>query len=291
MKKPDIPQKDRAQPEITEFNQLLLRVETTSKCNRACRFCPHRELKRPKEFMSWSLYNKIVEDAHSLGITSMDIRNFGEPLLDLDLEHKIAYAKKRDFRYIEIYTNGILLNSDRYKSLIDAGIDRIRTSVITDQEYNTALLRNLSDIDLRNDNIVSVELINMPETAGNYIFLLKRLMDLGVKRVRLVPPHNWGNWKKVALNNKDLWCHRLWSSINILTNGQTVLCCMDYEGIYDLGNVSTQHLGDIINSDRFIQYRQNHLNRSLEPICKECEKPTQDAIGLPIEVFLKGIEI
>jgi MoaA/NifB/PqqE/SkfB family radical SAM enzyme len=290
MKKPEIISIDKATSSITDFANVLLRVETTSKCNRSCWFCPHSELKRPKENMNRDLYNKIINDASEAGINSMDIRNFGEPLLDKDLENKIKYAKDRGFKYVEIYTNGILLTPERYSSLCEAGITRIRTSLITDQEYNTTLLKNLADIKPK-ENIISIELINMPESMGNYITILRKLIDLEVTKVRIVPPHNWGDWTTENVDNSGKWCHRLWSSVNVLTNGQVVLCCMDYEGIYDLGNCNDQSIKEILNSDKFKEYRQNHLSGKLEPICEGCLKPQQDEAGLPIEVFLKGIEL
>ena len=48
-----------------EYPSLVV-LETTSKCNAKCFFCPHGTMKRAKEDMPQILFDKIINDCKEL---------------------------------------------------------------------------------------------------------------------------------------------------------------------------------------------------------------------------------
>ena len=67
---------------IIDYERVLLRMESTNHCNFKCTFCPHPQMKRKKGFMDEDLFYKTIDQAADLGIIKLDLRNFGEPMLD-----------------------------------------------------------------------------------------------------------------------------------------------------------------------------------------------------------------
>ena len=66
-------------------------------------------------------------------------------------------------------------------------------------------------------------------------------------------------------------CYALKDHLGILVDGTVVPCCLDSEGIINLGNIFKDDIKDIIKSDRY----QNMLNgfknkKKIEELCKHC---------------------
>jgi len=60
--------------------------------------------------------------------------------------------------------------------------------------------------------------------------------------------------------------------LNINWTGQGILCCNDYHGAVDLGNVRDQSLVEIWNSPAMHQYRLHLQNKNRHlPLCDKCD--------------------
>ena len=74
----------------------IVNIETSTKCNRKCLYCPLSEYERGKNqnYMEEELFNKIISDLASInyrGTISLNIYN--EPLLDKTIYEKILKIK------------------------------------------------------------------------------------------------------------------------------------------------------------------------------------------------------
>jgi MoaA/NifB/PqqE/SkfB family radical SAM enzyme len=107
----------------------VVRLETTNACNARCIICPHRDMQRPITTMDDGLFNRLIDECADAGCREVHLHNFGEPLLDKRIEDRIAYAKQKGIRRIKIFCNGSLLNPDRARRLIEAGLDEIKVSL------------------------------------------------------------------------------------------------------------------------------------------------------------------
>lgn len=65
-------------------------------------------------------------------------------------------------------------------------------------------------------------------------------------------------------------CQRLWSQINILSNGDVVPCCLDYAPEQVLGNVGEKPLRTIWMDKPYQQLRQSHMTGNYPSLCREC---------------------
>lgn len=107
-------------------NMLL---EVTNICNDCCIFCANQKSTRKRGFIEKELAKKILKEAYELGTRDVGFYATGEPLVNKDLEEYIRYAKELGYKYTYITTNGALMDKERAKSIIDAGIDSVKFSI------------------------------------------------------------------------------------------------------------------------------------------------------------------
>ena len=66
-------------------------------------------------------------------------------------------------------------------------------------------------------------------------------------------------------------CYGLRRQLGILVDGTVVPCCLDQDGIINLGNIFNEDLENIVSSDRAKEIVTNFRNNKLkEDLCKRC---------------------
>lgn len=107
-------------------------IDPSNLCNFSAIQYKEEKLNFKKQFMSFELFKKIIDDLKAFPekLKVLRINGQGEPLLNPDICDMIRYAKESHVAdYIETITNGSRLNPSLNRKLIDSGIDRIRISV------------------------------------------------------------------------------------------------------------------------------------------------------------------
>ena len=264
---------------IEDFSRLLLRLESTNKCNFKCTFCPHPEMKREQGFMDQDLFYKVIDEASELGFKKLDLRNFGEPILDRRLGDLARYAYDKGLDRIYIHTNGYGLSEKILKKWGEGGITDVNISLSPKREFSESrpgvnverMFKGIEKV-MRSDSkwkhILSVDYVRTGNsTAEEEKEFFNWLEEFNLLKRIEVDIHNWA---KGEVSN-FMQCHRLWTSVTVLWDGQVSLCCLDYEGDIDLGNVNTSSLQDIINSEQYRLIRRNHINGSFLDKCSQCD--------------------
>ena len=128
----------------------VLFIEPTNLCNMRCQFCPTGDeaLRKMRQngSMSFETYRKIISDIEEFGgkLKRINFYKDGESLLHKRFCDMVALAKERDVsESLWLKTNGLLLNKQLNKSLIDCGLDMIGISIthVTLEGY-----RRISDV-------------------------------------------------------------------------------------------------------------------------------------------------
>lgn len=89
-------------------------IETTSRCNLQCKFCPNLEDKN-KQDMDLELFNSIIEKINNPNITVIPWMN-GEPLLHPDYLQMLKKITSKNLRCY-VTTNGTIWNDEIAKTL------------------------------------------------------------------------------------------------------------------------------------------------------------------------------
>ena len=120
-----------------------IQVEVTSFCNAACIYCPRTVYQHrwPNRHLSLATFAKLLP---SLARTRLVyLQGWGEPFLHPDFFRLVARAKQAGCR-VGTTTNGMLLDSEVIRRLIESGIDLVAFSLAGTDEKNDAVRRGTS---------------------------------------------------------------------------------------------------------------------------------------------------
>jgi len=281
--KPDINQKPIGQ----------VCIETTSLCNTKCSFCPHSEMKREKKIMSDKVFRKAMIEIKSMHIKDIGMYYFGEPLTDPKLFKRIRMMKKDYPCHIQIITNGLDLDKEKSQHIISSDADELLISLdATDKEsYEKVRKGSFNKVVDNIKNFMKIRGYYRVNETGykNTPKVIVRTMVTGnnkkevkkftkqwkyvVDEVQYGRIHNFCN-DYIEAQQKHLInqpCLFLWTQLIILSNGDVVPCCMDYEGKLKLGNIMNKPLRKIWNGDMIQWLRKRHLEGDYPKICKNCD--------------------
>ena len=141
-------------------------IETTNVCNLSCNFCP--KTKRKAGFMTKEEFEIIVKKIK--GYTNyIYLHLMGEPFLNKNFEDFIKIAKREDL-YVNITTNGTLVNSVKDIIINNGGVRQINISLhsfeandsnINFNEYFINILNFINEGNKKTNTIFSLRLWNI----------------------------------------------------------------------------------------------------------------------------------
>ena len=236
------------------FSQVLL--ETRTDCNRKCKFCPQAHFSRPLKSMDWDVFTKVIDELAEMefsGRVAMYMTN--EPLIEPRLMEMIKYARNKSARiFIDITTNGKNLSSKLLDEFFLSGLDNININ------------------DYRSDRKSSPDKISksLEKTIGDFKSNPKVTYN---KRSTVEVLSNYAGTIKDS-NRKPLsaFCNYPFRKLAISAEGNIILCCNDYTYKTNFGNVVSESLSNIWNSEALNNYRNNLLNGIRDGICNGCDE-------------------
>ena len=262
-------------------------VEITNICNMNCSFC-HGHHRPPKQ-MTETEYAHILDQLS--GKTQYIYHHLmGEPLVHPLLPRFIEMARQAGFRPM-ITTNGTLL--DRFgDALLTEGLHKVNISLHSfegdSQDTHRRYIQKVADFALKANRIgilVSLRLWNKGcDEQRNQTALAtlqecipgEWLENTRGYRIRDRLFLEWGDrfeWpdQNAPDNGQHLFCHGLGDHFGILCDGTVVPCCLDSDGVIDLGNVFRENLEDILASPRAKAIAEGFRRRhAVEDLCRRC---------------------
>jgi pyruvate formate-lyase activating enzyme-like uncharacterized protein len=109
-----------------------LMVQTTSRCNAACVFCPYPTVRREvsQGEMSFTLFVKLMRECSRYEVKGISLFLMNEPLMDPCIVDRITVAKEHNpLAGISLWSNGCNLTEKLSLALIHSGLDAIGISV------------------------------------------------------------------------------------------------------------------------------------------------------------------
>lgn len=271
-------------------------IETVNACNARCPMCTIEDWQRNTPTMKDGLFRRIADDicAHAEQVKRVSLYRDGEPLLDKKLPDRVAIMKHGGVREVSISTNVSLLNEERSRALLEAGLDVIVMSIDSlDKEAFESIrvrlrleevLENAEQfIQLRNKinpkTRIWMRMIrqesNIDEWPAYREYWKARMGNQD--RIYYHNLFNWGgqlnSFKPVDKSfEPNLPCVALWSLMVIFGNGDVPLCNIDYNNKYPTGSVLENSIEELWRSKVMSARRGKHLNGRKDDIslCKNC---------------------
>lgn len=262
-------------------------VEITNICNMNCSFCHgHSRAPRQMSIDEFSLIlDKLTDQTKYIYYHLM-----GEPLTHPLLTNFIKLAKEKGYKSI-ITTNGTLLKT-RGEELLSSCVHKVNLSVHsfengTENEYVQYILGLIDFAQKAADKgiIVVFRMWNKGYDKGknDVAFELLKTNICGEWanntrgiRIRDKIHVEWGErfeWPDIHAKRKGnkFACYALKDQFGILVDGTVVPCCLDSEGIINLGNIFCDDINSILNSDRAINIVDNFkCQKASEELCQKC---------------------
>lgn len=262
-------------------------IEITNICNLNCSFCSKDN--RIKESISLTKMEEVLNKINDY-TDYVYLHVKGEPLLHPKLKEILDLCEKYH-KKVNVTTNATLVK-EKESILNHPAIRQINLSVHSENKKENYLEEIFAVVDkLKNKNIVyrfwtmeannlpkestdSVEkIINHYQLSPEIVEKLKKDTNIKINSHTYVNKANQFIWPDI---NNDYYketgyCYALKDQLAILVDGTVVPCCLDSNGIINLGNIYNNDLSEIIGSSRYQEMRIGFCNRKVtEELCKHC---------------------
>lgn len=275
-------------------------IEITSVCNLSCSFCPPTE--RAKSFIKVEDFAKRLDEIKS-HTNYIYLHVKGEPLLHPKIDELLDIAHEKGFK-VNITTNGTLIAKNRHKLLGKPALRQMNFSlhsfdghegstnregylreilsfVRAAEEYKVIFSFRLWN--LTQDNATNLQKSRNRETLE----IIEKEFGLDYRIEEKVVPGSGVRIAETVYLNQDIefqwpsltapeddgkgFCHGLRTQAAILENGTVVPCCLDGEGVINLGNINQASFSDIINGERATNLIDGFSRReAVEEMCRRC---------------------
>lgn len=286
---------------------VTLQIETISSCNARCHFCVYKNNYkwRAGKKMDDKLFYKIIDEAATIKyFRTFIFHGLCEPLLDSRIEQFVDYTNRvmPKGTIKNLFTNGVYLFPERFDALRKAGLDSIIISlnannqeqhervmglkgkfdqVVANTEYARANRGDMINFQVdavhNDDQFPEAECYKFLEKWGvRYGSTCPPGMKQGTGVGLVVREGNWaGENRTIRMPEKNnTSCARALSAFNVLYTGVVSACCFDPTGKLTFGDLNTQSIREIYNSDKYVQFRQDHFENKADnwEICAKCSR-------------------
>jgi radical SAM protein with 4Fe4S-binding SPASM domain len=275
-------------------------IEITSVCNLACSFCP--QTSRKANFIKLDRFNHILDEIKPhTNFIYLHVK--GEPLLHPEIDKLLDASHAKGFK-VNITTNGTLIKKVKHKILGKPALRQMNFSLhsFDGHEGSTNREEYLGNIfsfvkeavehnvlfsfrlwNLDQDNVTNIQKKRNRQTLEflekefnlDYKIEEKVVPGTGVKiadRIYLNQDHEF-EWPSLQAPEDDGkgFCHALRTQAAILVDGTVVPCCLDGEGVINLGNIHETPFSEIVDGDRANNLYDGFSRReAVEELCRKC---------------------
>lgn len=274
---------------------LKVYIEITNICGLACSFCPPKI--KPNLSMGLEQFSRVLDQVQPY-TDEIALHVMGDPIVVSNLNKYLDIVKNKKIK-ATITTTGYFLDKKDSDMLLHDAIKQVNFSLNSFnkndlnksfKEYMKPLIKFAKKkVKINTNSFINFRLWNIDQESSEDQYNKKVLKYLGeVYNLDLDIPKNKDT---LRLDNKVLihfdnyfewpslqnsyfsngYCHGLSKQLAILADGTVVPCCLDGEGMINLGNLFTTSLKEIINSQKV----QNIINgfkqkQAVEELCQKC---------------------
>ena len=262
-------------------------IEITNCCNLHCSFCS--PVTKPKKFMTQDEFEHILKEVSKVTkVIYLHVK--GEPLLHPKIIDFIKLAEKYNLT-VNLTTNGIL-----FPKLVDnlkdcKALHKINFSLHCEQNipsYEENIFKNVEKLSPNTvviyrlwtlkDNKLDEKSTKIVEKLKKYYKLstetvekLKKEKNIKISSTIYVDKDNEFNWPKLTNNKSCGYCYALKTQTAILSDGTVVPCCLDSDGIINLGNIYQESIEEIEKKERYQKLKKSFQDRKpSELLCQSC---------------------
>ena len=274
-------------------------IELTNVCGLSCSFCPTKEL--PSKEMGLDFFEQVIKQAQHY-TKEIACHVVGDPLTQSNLGAYLDIIHKYGLKAM-LTTSGYFLKKHSYDTLFHPCVKQINISLnsfnkndtsLTFEQYITPII-SLCEAKLQREEelFINLRVWNLDEIMSERSFndllfaklsqtfetplSLDTIYNERPKSIRLASKilvhfDNYFEWP--SLNNKNYGhgtCQGLQSHVAILASGKVVPCCLDCDGIIELGDLHESNLETILSGKRTVNMIEGFKEgKAVEELCQKC---------------------
>ncbi len=286
-------------PQKTQSPPLIFDVEVTNRCNLQCRMCPRDRLTRPKGRMTPETMQRLVVAMQALPVDDrarmvVGFAGMGEPLLHPQLPRLIGLIKQGLGCVVGVTTNGLRLDDDCGRRLVEAGLDVLHVSVhglygvhdeIVGAEVFEQVQRNVERFTENAAGATAVQIVLVQSELNRArldLELVRQYWEArGVRGVDLITCHSrGGNLEDPSVlartGEVPPDCPQFLPIQFFTWEGDLLACCSDLQGTTRLGNIHLDTIAELL------QRKADIDNPRLKfPQCGHCPDRLSAAVRRP----------
>ncbi len=286
-------------------------LEVTNACNLRCKYChfhsPQAVKKRKTSFMPRAIWARVLQDLQDQQQpVSLLTHGAGEPLLHPELYEILQRARRIQGVSLGFMTNGMLLDAEWSKRLVDLQLDFLALSIDGTVPDTHDYFRSGADLKKIERNVLGLiqekerqgstlpelgfNMVCYPEIQGqveDYVFKwLPSAGQINISRFRPVGSRRlWSAGQGMQFRP----CPLLYKQMVIGVDGRVGLCCEDINLQLPVGLVQENGIREIYNSSSVLQrYRRLHEQGKISglDLCRDCHIWGGD---VPLETAVRTI--
>lgn len=284
---------------MKQFKRIY--IEITNLCNLNCSFCP--QTKQQSEFMNIDTFRNILDQVKPY----TDYLYFhvkGEPFLHPQIDKFLDISYEKGFQ-VNITTNGTLINKVKDKLAGKPALRQLNFSLHSFDgndglnnkvEYISDILSFVKEVRENSNVLISLRLWNLDESSldtnvrkknNELLEIIEKEFNLSFKIQEIVTPARGIKIAEGVFLNQDYkfqwpdlkekedhgggFCYGLRNQIAILVDGTVVPCCLDGEGVINLGNVKYTQFSELLQSERINTIIDGFSRMEVvEELCRKC---------------------
>lgn len=267
------------------FNRIY--VEITNKCNLSCSFC--KKSNRLLKEMTVTEFKEVISKIKDYTNT-ICLHVKGEPLLHSKLNEILNICDDNNIK-VSLTTNGTLLKNKINELINHKSLSKVHISLnaeVTNQNYLNDIFKAVSNFPQEKIIIYRIWALKedkLDEKSTKIVEKLKKYYNLSNDTVeklqkkkntkidfnKYVDKDYHFIWPIISNNKSNGFCEGLKSQLAILSDGTVTVCCLDDDGLVNLGNIFLENLKDILEKSktkRIIEGFRN--NKCVEKLCQSC---------------------
>ena len=271
---------------LKKFKKIY--VEITNICNLSCSFCSKD--KREKRSLTLDEFEHILSKIKDY-TDYIYLHVKGEPLLHKNIIDFLLMADKYNLK-VNLTTNGIFIKEKLNELMKCNALKKINFSLHCEQNKSNYLedifesatilstkivviyrLWTLSDGKFDEKSTKTVEkIIDYYNLSTEIVEKIYNENNIKINNNIYVDKDDEFVWPTLENNHNSYgYCHALKTHLAILSNGVVVPCCLDSEGIINLGNIFEHSLEEIIKSYKYQNLQKSFQDRKpSQLLCQKC---------------------
>jgi MoaA/NifB/PqqE/SkfB family radical SAM enzyme len=247
-----------------------------------------------KGVMDYGLGKKIIDECSEIGVTSLKLSGRGEALMHPKLFDMVEIAKTRGILDVMFNTNGLLLTEEKTKALCETGVDLVIISVdgATKKTYesirigsnfetvknNIEFLVRYRKEQMKKKPLIRLQFVRMKENIHEFDSFRNQWKDKVDVLVVIDYSNRIGQVSRAIDNRKPMgraYCPHPWRRLTVTASGKALMCCVDWDGKYFVGDCSQESIKSIWHGTKIGFGREciKNLEHNKIPSCRDCFSP------------------